>query len=702
MIQIRVSLSVCRLCKADCGIKVHVNDAGVVLKVEGDPKSPLNRGGLCSKGLAARQLIYDPDRISRPMRRHPARGWEAVSWDSALDEIATTLERIRRRYGGTALATYEGASFTRLNTQAYFRRFLHYFGSPNRTGTESLCVGPKYVAAQGTYGKGMIPTGDFGEAGGIFLFGTNPAHTAIHRYLRVMDDILAAQRRGAPLVVVDPLFSDTAAKADLWVPIKPATDLALVLAMIWVMLKEGLYDREFVAKHTVGFENLAAAVVDYTPQWASAVTTVPAAEIVKLTRLYAACRPAVIDRREGCMHGRQATQTNRAMLILAALGGNVDRPGGFVFNPDLPLNQTVFAREKVPPGADYFAREFGFPWGDVAGLLPEAILREKPYPIKALIVTAGNPVMAWPNTAKVRRALQQLELLVVTDLYETETAQLAHFLLPGTTFLERTDLCMNNLMPPSLIRLAQKVIEPPGEARSEWWVMNELGRRLYGDEFTYASEEAFLSELLQGSGYTFGELEQSPRGFIYRDKTRGKYLRDGFPTPSGRIELEAGMFKEAGFDPLPRYKEPEEAGDFPYYLVSGARQPMYTHSTLMNLPWLNDLETGHRVEIADAIACAQGLKNGDLAVITTEQASVTLPVKIMPAAWPGLVLIRHGFGHTGGGQLARDKQGVNVNLLTDDLAMDPLSGAPAYREMRCRVEKVKPGGEQKGDCHAQT
>ncbi|MGB9905008.1 MAG: molybdopterin-containing oxidoreductase family protein, partial [Desulfotomaculales bacterium] len=252
----KIVKSVCRLCKADCGILVHVDSRGRAVKVEGDPESPPNRGALCSKGNALLQLVYDPDRVTRPVRRRGDGGWEEVSWPQALDEIAARLSAIGERYGGTALATYEGSSFTRANTQAYVRRFLHYFGSPNRTGTESLCVTPKYVAAEATLGRGLLPVGDFRRARAIFLFGANPAFTSMHRYLRITEDILAAKERGATLVVVDPVFTATAAKADLWVPIKPGTDLALILAMIRVIVEEGLYDAEYVCRHTSGFDSL--------------------------------------------------------------------------------------------------------------------------------------------------------------------------------------------------------------------------------------------------------------------------------------------------------------------------------------------------------------------------------------------------------------------------------------------------------------
>ena len=689
----KIVKSVCRLCKADCGILVHVDARGRAVKVEGDPESLPNRGALCSKGNALLQLVYDPDRVTRPLRRRRDGGWEEVSWPQALDEIAARLSAIRERYGGTALATYEGSSFTRANTQAYVRRFLHYFGSPNRTGTESLCVTPKYVAAEATLGRGLLPVGDFRRAKAIFLFGANPAFTSMHRYLRIMDDILAAREQGAALVVVDPVFTATAAKADLWVPIKPGTDLALILAMIRVIVEEGLYDAEYVRRHTSGFDSLRAAVGRYTPEWAERLTTVPAGRIGELARLYGACRPAVVDRREGCMHNTQATQTNRALLILAALGGNIDCPGGLVFNPTPPLNQGVLARDRLPQEARFFARP-KFPWGDEAGLLPEVILSEKPYPIKALLVTAGNPVMAWPNTKKVIAALKKLELLVVTDLYETETAQLAHFLLPGTTCLERTDLSLSSLRPFPLIRLAQRAIAPVGEAWPEWRIFNELGRRLCGEDFPFPSEEAFLDALLQGSGYTYAELAENPGGLLYGDLPVGRYLSGGFPTPSGKIEIYSPVLEKAGFDPLPRYKEERETGsaaEYPYALVAGARLPVFSHSTLMNLPWLNALSSGHWAEISEEIAREKGLQEGDLVRITTPRGAVALPVKILPAAWPGLVLVRHGFGHTGGGRLAQAISGANVNRLTDDLSLDPLAGTPAYRELSCNIEKVKAG-----------
>jgi len=683
--------SVCRLCKADCGILAVVEN-GRLVRVEGDPACPLNRGALCAKGQALPQLLYDPDRLDRPLARDGGR-YQPVSWERALDEIAAALARIRTKYGGAALATYEGASFSRVNTQAYIRRFLHYFGSPNRTGTESLCVAPKYVAARATFGPGLLPTGDFARADVILLLGANPAVTAMHRYLRAMDDVLAAKRAGGKLVVVDPVFTETAAKADLWVPIRPGTDLAFLLGLIRVVIEEGLYDRNFVARHTVGFEDLARTVRDYTLETVERLTGVSGSYLKRVARLFAGARRAVVDRREGLMHGRQATQTNRALLLLAAVCGQVDREGALRFTPSLSLNRKVLAEDRLPADAVFFARD-RFPFGDEAGLLPETILSGRPYPVKALIVTAGNPVMAWPNTAKVIRALRELELLVVIDLYRTETADLAHYVLPGTTCLERSDLSTNSLMPHPLVRLAGRVLPPQGGARAEWRVFNELGRRLFGEGYAHASEEAFLEDLLAGSGVTLADLREKPEGVLYRENRPGRYLENGFPTGSGKIELYSHMLAQAGFDPLPRYEAdgPAPDGEYPYHLITGSRLAFYSHSTLMNLPWLHDLHPLHCAEVAPEVAEAEGLQDGDHVGVVTSKGAVTLPVKVMDDSFPGVVLVRHGFGHTGGGRLAVAKGGANVNYLTDDLDNDPLAGTPAYRDRVCRLEKVQHGG----------
>jgi len=679
--------SVCRLCKADCGILAVVEN-GRLVGVEGDPACPLNRGALCAKGQALPQLLYDPDRLDGPLARD-GEGFRPVSWERALDEMAAALVRIRTKYGGAALATYEGASFSRVNTQAYIRRFLHYFGSPNRTGTESLCVAPKYVAARATFGPGLLPTGDFARAEVILLLGANPAVTAMHRYLRAMDDILAAKEAGGKLVVVDPVYTETAAKADVWVPIRPGTDLAFLLGLIRLVIEENLYDRDFVARYTVGFEDLARAVREYTPEAVERLTGVPGSCLRQVARLFAGAGRAVADRREGLMHGRQATQTNRALLLLAAVCGQVDREGALRFTPSLSLNRKVLAEDRLPADAVFFARD-RFPFGDEAGLLPETILSGRPYPVKALIVTAGNPVMAWPNTAKVIRALRELELLVVIDLYRTETADLAHYVLPGTTCLERNDLSTNSLMPYPLVRLAARVLPPKGEAWPEWRVFNELGRRLFGNGYAHASEEAFLEDLLDGSGVTLGALRDGPEGVVYGEVRPGRYLESGFPTASGKIELYSHMLAQAGFDPLPRYEAqgPAPDGEYPYHLITGSRLAAYSHSTLMNLPWLHDLSERPCAEVAPDLAEAQGLRDGDEVRVVTPQGAVNLPVKVLNASCRKVVLVRHGFGHTAGGRLAVAKGGANANYLTDDLANDPLAGTPAYRDGVCRVEKM--------------
>ena len=665
----------CQMCNAQCGMIASIQQ-GRIVRVEGDPEDPGNRGELCIKGQHTPDLLYAEDRLRYPMLRKGGRrdgDWQRVSWDEALGFIARNLEQVRARFGSEALAFYMGSTNMTLDTMMV-RRFARVFGTPNFTRTWSVCVGPKVLAYRATFGAPDSPWCDMRHARYILLWGTNPPVSHIHRYHAITADILAAQKEGARLVVVDPRRTDLADSADTYLQIRPGSDLALALSMIHTIIHQELYDREFVRRYTQGFELLAEHVRPYTPEWAESITDVPAASIESLAKDFALTKPAALERREGVQHSAHGTQTLRAMAILLALTGNVDVPGGLLFTPSRPLRDIPLP-DDLPKLEQAFWKE-RFPLADdCSGALPEAILTATPYPIRALISLRGNPLSCFPNTEKTTRALKKLDLLVVHDLFMTETAELADVVLPGCTFFEKGEISPKSLRRDRPPRYNKAVVKPLAEALPEWKFLCLLAQHLgYADLFPFSDEAEIVSRMLKASGLTWDSL--SAGGEHLRP---GRLLEQGFSTPTGHIELYSKILEQHGYPPLPTIPPPMEqdsSSDYPYYLITGVRHKAFCHSQHRNIPILRQLQPEPLAEIGATVVQETGVSDGEWVEIQTATGSAIFKAMVSNRIHPRTVSVPHGW--TGE---------YNANWMTDDMLCDPVVGTPAYKGRTCRVTK---------------
>jgi anaerobic selenocysteine-containing dehydrogenase len=698
----RVVHSACRFCRAECGLLVHVRGDRIE-HIEGDPAHPTSRGRLCLKAQAIPELVEDPDRLRTPLRRVGARGagrWQAIGWPEALDEIADRLGTLRDRHGPETLAAYRGIANSNVPQTPYFMRLLNAFGTPNLGSAFSVCVGPKAISAMHTYGRNLWPLGDYQRARAILLFGSNPAASFMHRYGHVMEDLHQARARGAWLVVVDPRRTETTREASLHLALRPGTDGALALGLLHVILREDLLDRDFVGRHAVGLDHLAAAAAPYTPERVERITWIPARTVEEVARRFAGTRPACADRRQGVLHQSNATQTCRAIDALNVVTGNVDAPGGLIFTPPVPVRD-ITLREALPAERQGVSR---FRWSDGAVTLPETILSGRPYPIRAFIAFSGNPLLSFPNAALVRQAFHALDLVVVLDLYLTETAQLADFVLPVTSFMERMDLNDSlriPLAPLSYLHLRQPAVGPRHEAWPEWRIITELARRLgLGVAFPFDDVEALIDHVLEPTGWTARRLrEERPSGVVHAEAAPGGFLARGFPTPSGKIELHAPALAAAGAAPTATWEEPAEspasrpdlARDYPLILTTGARLEVASGTWTHNLPLLRKRLTENWVEIHPETARRLGIEDGARVAVESPRGRIELPARVSEVVPPAVVAIPFGWGHTGHGALARATPGANPNVLTDHAQLDPLGATPAYRAGLCRVVPVAGG-----------
>jgi anaerobic selenocysteine-containing dehydrogenase len=481
----------------------------------------------------------------------------------------------------------------------------------------------------------------------------------------------------------------------VYAKIRPGTDCALALGMLNVIIAENLYNKEFIKKYTLGFEQLAQHVQNYSPEKVEKITWVPADKIRKIARIYAQAGSAAIIQGINTLDQHiNGLQNNRVLAILQAITGNYNKPGGWATNPFMRLSDLRVTVEEEPIGAKEFPMFRRF-WGRTSPygqqmLLQDTILSEQPYPIKALIVSGGNPALSWPDTQKTKKAFQKLDLMVVMDLFMTETAELADIVLPCASSLERTGLAYNYALTAGIpyAMLSRKIIEPIGESWPDWKFYSELGRRMgYGEYFPWNSDEEVNAHWLKPSGITMEQLEENPAGLWFGKRCYDITAENQIKTPSGKIELYSETLAEAGYDPIPVYREPSQsavsdpelASEYPLILNLGARIIEYTHYQMRNIPKLSRLAPGPQVEIHPVTARKYGVQEGDAVFLETKSGQVKAQVKITEDMAPQVVSLPHGWGGK-----------ASANLLAELKPLDPVTGYPELKALACRIRKILP------------
>lgn len=666
--------SICRMCMGFCGIDAHVA-GGKLVKATPMKEHPVNR--LCVKATAMADWLYSPERITHPMKKVSG-AWREISWDEALGIVTEKLAAIRDNYGAKAMVVHTGQPLIGTEVPRIAIRFCSLYGTPNYTSGASLCFAAKGLGHGLTLSNHMFPLSpSYTQTRCIVVWGRNPQQSKVDEQSNILD----AQKRGAKLIVVDPRATPLARQADLHIQVRPGADCALALGLLNVIITEDLYDKDFVERWTLGFDKLAEHVKQYTPEVAAELTGVPAAEIKRFARLYAKTKPAAVTQGVSIDHCVNGVQNSRAIAALVAVTGNLDIAGGNIYNA--PLGQKslrvkgiVDVDEAIGAGFPVFNK---FVSETTAMPVPGAILTEKPYPVKAMIVQAANPALTWPDSNKVRRALENLELLVVSDMFMTETAKLADVFLPAAAFLEGKFISDYATKGMPLIALSNKALEPPPGCIDDWQLWAELGRKMgWADYFPWQNADELFSFLLEPSGITLEQLEERPGGIIYRplDRQR-KYEQEGLATPSGRVELFSPTLAEYGYDPFPTFTPLQELSEnYPFNLITGTRTIAYSHSGYRQLAKLRRLAPEPLVEINPQPAEKLGISNGEPVVLESPTGSITLKALVTPDIPPDVLSIQHGW------------EEANANLLTAGDPHDPVSGYPALKTAPCRVRKV--------------
>lgn len=679
-----------------CGLRVHVED-GKIVKVEGDPESPLNRGTICAKGVAQVERLNHPDRLRHPLQRVGERGegkWERISWEQAYSTIAG---KIRERIQSGEERSIAFAQGTPKGLELYMMiRLANLLRVPTVVTPGPICHMPRETAATITCGFFPVPDYDHPPAlvivWGSNLFQTNEEGIIGSQLRRVLD-------RGAKLITIDPRRTQLANRADLWARLRPGTDLALALGMLKVIVEEGLYDRAFVSRWTVGFPELQEHLKGYSLKALAAITWVAEEKIAEAARLYAGTRPACIQWGNAIEHNIHSLQTARALMILKAVAGNLDSPGGNVNRPSPPTQRPGdFVHSKGFPEkrGKLLAPEFRL--ASMMGFTPsqtvvKAILSGKPYPIRLMYLQGGNPLLSYANAMETYLALKKLDFLAVAEIFLTPTAQLADIVLPTATNFEFDDLGHYG-MPHGFLLARPKVVDPPGECLPDLLILNELGKKCGLEKFFWPDLRACLDEVLQPAGINYEDFKAT--GILKGNWKYRSYERNGFGTPSKKVEIFCSRLKDWGYDPLPTHRQkfsvgdsnPHGMGNYPLILTS-AKDPCYFHSAYRNLPSLRKLSPDPVVLLHPQTAEGLQVKDGDWVHIETPRGTIRQKASLDSDLDPRVVVAAYGwwFPERRDLELSGWKES-NINILTEnDPPYEPTIGSTNLRAISCRVYK---------------
>ena len=712
--------SVCTVCDIGCQLRTEAVDGKVSRVIAHD--NPALAGNICYKGTAVPLIHNHPDRITKPLKRVGERGedrWEEISYAQAMDEIAQKLAAITQQHGPESFAVSTSGWNTQ-TTHSLDRRFMNLLGSPNWISGVALCAGNTAAVNKLTYG--WFPMPDYGNTNCIVLFGHNPRK---HSWTPIYNAIRAARARGAKVIVLDPRVSDQAEHADIHLRLKAGTDAAMCLGWLKVIFDEGLYDKDFVARWCIGFEQLKQRVDEYPLERVAQITGVKAEDIAAAARLYANADGAVIPWTPITDQQLSSTSAIRLHSILRAITGNLDVVGGetlggfsanYIPESELALHDRLPMAQKAKqlgyddhPAFTYRVAEmlkeptekvWGYPYADIVMgchmANPTNVFRamagDGPYPVKAFFCLGNNALLSYANQHQIYRAMMNQELIVAHEIFMTPTAMLADYILPGDVFTERNHVA-DSWSWTTRLALSQKVVDAPEEASSTFQFWTDLAHRMgFGDEFPWQTLEEMLDYRLSRSGRTFADFAKTTY-MEFEPPVFRKYRKTGFATPSGKVELASSILGDLGFDPVPYYRElPERPEDYPYLIFTGVREDPFFQTGQRNIESLRRRTPVPKLFLHPADARKEGIAEGDWAKLSTPKGSVLAQVAVHDTMKEGHIRVPHGWWYPetrgqaalGGAFISSDA----VLCSDDDEWLDHEQGVPHFKGFPGKLEKA--------------
>ena len=711
----------CRVCEPLCGMVATVED-GRLTKLRPDVDHPLSQGFACPKGIAMTEIQNDPDRVLHPLRRGADGEFHRVTWGQALGEIGDRLRRIRDEHGGDSVGWYMGnpGAFS-YSHPLWSKGFTDALGSPHYYTASTQDVSNRFAASHLLYGSTFqVPIPDLARTDFLLVVGANPlvSHGSVMSAPRVKDQLHGIAGRGGRVVVVDPRRSETA-RAFEHMPIFPDTDAWLLLSLLAVIFEEGLEDGAGLRRQARGVDGLRRLVEAHPPEATEVRTGIAAARVRALARDLAGAERAAVYGRTGSCLGRNGTLVSFLLDALNAVTGNLDREGGAMFG-DPPIDFEGLAhRLGLATYGKVRSRVGDLP--EVLGSLPASLMaKEITTPgrgqMRALFVSAGNPVLSVPNGKELEAALAELDLCVSIDFYVSDTGRHADFVLPATTMYEREDfpLPFLGLFTTPYVNMTDAVLEPAGEARQEWEIIEQISRRigitpssvriarLLGRAGIRLSPQRLVDLIvrvgprgdlfgLRRGGLSVAKLREHPHGIVLDENLKAGVIRRKIRHRDRRVHLDVAEIRaeaerlaaQNGHDP-----------GFPLRLI-GLRELRSHNSWMHNSDLLMRGGRRHAARINPEDAAAAGIEDGETCRIASPHGAIELAALLTDEVGPGTVAVPHGWGHRGGWRTANAAGGANVNLLasSDPADLEALAGMAFLNGIPVRLEAVAVAGE---------
>ncbi len=642
--------SVCGMCTVRCPIQVEV-ERGECAFIRGNPHAAGINGSVCARGSAGIALVNDDERPQYPLIREGDRGegrWRRATWDEALDYVAERLKAIKAEYGGrTILFSDRGGPFRDLHMA-----FVRGFGSPNYCNHDVSCARNVHHAALSLFGFGRKDlVYDLKNARHVVLQ-TRNLFESIN--VKEVNDLLDSMEKGCRLTVIDIRATVSSTKADRFLMIRPGTDYALNLAVIHVLLNEGLYDVEFVGRWLKDLNTLDRFIRPYTPAWAEQETGIPAGEIAALARELAEARPAVVWH-PGWMTARyrDSFYVSRSIYIINALLGSIGAKGGLavankpgdVGRKGLKKLVDLFPKpeEKRADGAGWCYPHFDAGPG-VLHLAFKAIETDDPYPIKAYLAYRHDPLTAFPDPEALKEVFRKLELLVAVTFSWSDTAWFADVVLPLSPYLERESIlaCKNGLKPYFFLR--QRAVEPRFETRADWEIIGGLAERLDLAPLAFKSIEEIWQYQLEGTGVTMDDFAATGMVALTEQPRYRKMAELKFKTPSGKIELINDKLEGQGVPSLKPYEPPRMPPEGQFRITFG-RCAMHSQGHTVNNLLLHEQMPENVLWLNRAVGEKMRIADGETVEVSNQGYSGNIKVKLTEFIQPEAVFMVHGFGH---------------------------------------------------------
>ena len=684
----------CYECDANCGFLVSIDADQRAVAVEGPE---------CPRGQAQLARQYHPDRLLHPLKRVGPKGsgeFERISWDEALGTIAENLAATRERYGAPTVGFFAG--YTK-EARPQLQRLAHAFGSPNYLTESGYCFSATMVAEKLTFGYKIKTTStvESPKTRCLLVWSTNPPGSI----MPFENHPIARHKARRKLIVVDPRHTETADNADIHLQIRPGSDGALALGFHHLIFKNGWQDQAFLDQHANGVEAFREYVKDFTPERVADICGIGAGLLERAVKMFATTAPAQLALSPtATVQHSNGFQNHRAVILLSAVTGNLDLEGGNRFFNDKVLPKPIelfdHCLNDLPPriGDEVFPIWTRYWPAGQSMLIPDCILAGRPQPMHALLAMGINTAM-WPNSKRMERALGSLDFFAASDFFHNPATLQADIVLPAATNLERLALiAYPGCAYQGQVRYRRAALKPRGEARPDAQIFLELGVRLgMVDQFWNGDLEASWAEAAEGlPDAVRQEAYDNPEGVTvfakaiddlidhgYMEGDRLYRLR-GFPTATGKVEFDSEELRRAGYDGLPIYKEPTESpvstpellSDYPLVLTSGGRTKYFTHSQQHNVPGILAHDPAPRAQIHPYDAASREILDGDRVEISSPRGAVCFTAEVTSRVKPGVVHCFHGWNQ------------ANINELTDNRSLDPISGFPPFKSLLCQVRKT--------------